>query len=786
MLMVDPIVARKWREWYPEVTEQEAQYIMAQGGERRNAGVYANHAYNLITMPNWRSNWKGKAFIVKRPLWQSLGPPLPSRRGDPAWLRRQPQTSLPPTRYVGRQANITPAPLPLPPLPPGERAGIFSYGNNENNGTSKLSKLPLERQNSSKPNNGGGGGSGAVKVKVNANASKKQAVTTSPAEERRIQRNVTKNITERIQRPGAAQRQLTSALGSGLGAALRGVGWTAGAAGSGIKTGFKKLFSNGVYNKALPLRPELTREEQEAEAKALQQAFYAEHSAAYEKALEESRKQEMGQLEQRLINSKNYYINNRGRQARLNNMNLKQMKNALGYLTKNRGRLPQTEAEKMYERVRLARMERLRKIIEFGEKEIANEAKARENANREAARQAAKANRTASRQAAKAKVLAIGSAAKAKVVGIGKAAADKIKQFANWEMAMAEERGARAEANRASKNKAAAEAVVKKAVNAKAAAEEALKKAAANKTARRADLIRLAKARKSAAAKAMNNAENWLNEQNKRAEEANKLQRAAERAANNAKASASLAASRLPRTESQKARQAANAASRAEFAAASKALREIEKTNLNAALKRAIANGNVEAIERMRTSALFRETPAGPGRPLFKRSNKQEKVFENALEKARKVASGKRAGNIARQAEAKRFAERAKKVEEKGKGRAPPSPPKPQPTKEEINKLRRQAEQAETEAKKFANIAQGAGSSGLTREQLRQAGVAANNARQAAAKKAANNARRAAAARAAANALAARAAAARLTGISTPFNNTAIVVKPTVRTPTRR
>jgi colicin import membrane protein len=265
-----------------------------------------------------------------------------------------------------------------------------------------------------------------------------------------------------------------------------------------------------------------------------------------------------------------------------------------------------------------------------------------------------------------------------------------------------EEAANRAAAAKAAKNKAAAEAAAKKAANAKAAAEEALKKATANKTARRAGLIWRAKARKSLATKAMNKAANHLNEQNKKAEEANKLQRAAERAANNARARAVMAnlaaasMSQYTKTESQKARQAANSAKRAQSAAAEKALRANEKKNLNAALKRAIANGNVEAIERMRISALFRETPAGPGRPLLKRSNKQEKVFENALAKAKKVAEAKKAGNRARQGEAKRF-----------------------------------AEQAETQAKKFANIAQGAGSSGLTREQLRQSGAAANNVRQA-------------------------------------------------------
>lgn len=91
--------------------------------------------------------------------------------------------------------------------------------------------------------------------------------------------------------------------------------------------------------------------------------------------------------------------------------------------------------------------------------------------------------------------------------------------------------------------------------------------------------------------------------------------------------------------------------------------------------------------------------------------------------------------NNARQTAAKNA---ANKVRSKGKGRAPPPPPPPPITKEEINKLRRQAEQAESEAKKFSNIAQGAGSSGLSREQLRQAGAAANRVRQA------NKARRAA------------------------------------------
>ena len=316
---------------------------------------------------------------------------------------------------------------------------------------------------------------------------------------------------------------------------------------------------------------------------------------------------------------------------------------------------------------------------------------------------------SASGRAATAGALAAGMATKAGALAAGRltkagalAASETAKRLVNMEMAWSEERqrraeeaAARAAVEKAAKNKAAAEAAAKKAANAKAAAAEALKKATANKTARRAGLIWRAKARKLAANKAMIEAAKWLNEQNKRAEEANKLQRTAERATNNTKfqtmvANLAAAKSSFTRTESQKVRQAANAASRAEFAAASKALREIEKTNLNAALKRAIANGNVEAIERMRTSALFRETPAGPGRPLFKRSNKQEKVFQNALIKAKKVAAAKRAGNIARQGEAKRFAEKA-----------------------------------------------------AASNALRQAGAAANRARQVAVNKAANNARQA-------------------------------------------
>ncbi len=259
-----------------------------------------------------------------------------------------------------------------------------------------------------------------------------------------------------------------------------------------------------------------------------------------------------------------------------------------------------------------------------------------------------------------------GGGTKAAAIGVAK----KLKKFANIEMELSEAlykqieaKEAEAAAKKAANAKAAAEVVAKKAANAKAAAEKALKKAAANKTARRAGLIWRAKSRKSAATKAMNKAANMLNEQNKRAEEA-------ERAANNARfraiianmaaeSNARFAKSLRPLTANQKAQQAANAAKRAELAAASKALREIEKKKVNAALKRAIANGNVEAIKRMRTSALFRETPAGPGRPLFKRNNKQDKVFSNALAKAQKVAAAKRAGNIARQGGAKRFAEKA-------------------------------------------------------------------------------------------------------------------------------
>jgi hypothetical protein len=286
---------------------------------------------------------------------------------------------------------------------------------------------------------------------------------------------------------------------------------------------------------------------------------------------------------------------------------------------------------------------------------------------------------SASGRAAKAGTLAAGRATKAGALAAGRitkagalAASETAKRLVNMEMAWAEETqrraeeaAARAAVENAAKNKAAAAAAAKKAANAKAAAEEALKKATANKTARRAGLIWRAKARKSLATKAMNKAANQLKEQNKKAAEANKLQRAAERAANNARARAlmvNLAAASMPQytiTESQKARQAANSAKRAQSAAAEKALRANEKKNLNAALKRAIANGNVEAIERMRISALFRETPAGPGQPLLKRSNKQEKVFENALGKAKKVAEAKRAGNRARQGEAKRFAEKA-------------------------------------------------------------------------------------------------------------------------------
>ena len=230
------------------------------------------------------------------------------------------------------------------------------------------------------------------------------------------------------------------------------------------------------------------------------------------------------------------------------------------------------------------------------------------------------------------------------------AASETAKRLVNMEMAWAEETqrrieeaAARAAVEKAAKNKAAAEVAAKKAANAKAAAEEALKKATANKTARRAGLIWRAKARKSAATKAMNKAANMLNEQNKRAEEA-------ERAANNARfraiianmaaeSNARFAKSLRPLTANQKAQQAANTAKRAQFAAASKALREIEKKNLNAALKRAIANGNVEAIKRMRMRAIFRATPAGPGRPLLKWNNKQEKVFNNAVAKAKKVAA---------------------------------------------------------------------------------------------------------------------------------------------------
>jgi len=589
---------------FPIVNEQQAQNLIAQGGVRGNSGAFGNYNYNLITMPRIAGPWRGEVFRVERKV--RLG-----RRSTSNYPLNNIWARIPRTQPQNR------TPTASPPLQ--RRAGVrggspqratkTTNSNNNGNVTSRRRQAPLERTNSSRPPPPSGNNAAG-------------AVAVSPAEERRIQRNVAKQVAQMA--PLQSQRW-----------------WTA-----------NEVRPAPVYPSIVSRGPTANQIIEQFRSNAFYARLAAENEAKRLKAKER-------------------------RQA------VKRVAGAVGSAALAGGRA----------------------LI----------------SGISASGRAAKAGTLEAGRLTKAGVLEAGRLSKAGVLEAGRltkagalAASETAKRLVNMEMAWAEETqrrieeaAARAAVEKAAKNKAAAEVAAKKAANAKAAAEEALKKATANKTARRAGLIWRAKARKSAAAKARNNAANWLDRQNREAMAANKSHNAISTSASNA--------------------------TRAAINATLKVMQPYTLTNLSRRNGRGglVSTGRVwERVQKEIAEAAVAAKAAAEKAGINAAEKKKLKNEEERIRKLLKVSKTK----------LKEALEANELRRAKGKGRAPP---KPQPTKEEINKLRRQAEQAETKAKKFANITQGAGSSGLTREQLRQSGAAANNARQAASKKAANNARQA-------------------------------------------
>ena len=596
MLMTDQRgLDRALARIFPIVNEQQAQNLIAQGGVRGNSGAFGNYNYNLITMPRIAGPWRGEVFRVERKV-------RPGRRSTSNYPLNNIWARIPRTQPQNR------TPTAAPPLQrragvrggSPQRATMTTNSTNKGNVTSRRRQAPLEQANPSRPPPPSGNNAAG-------------AVAVSPAKERRIQRNVAKQVAQMA--PLQSQRW-----------------WTA-----------NEVRPAPVYPTIVSRGPTANQIIEQFRSNAFYARLAAENEAKRLKAEER-------------------------RQA------VKRVAGAVGSAALAGGRA----------------------LI----------------SGISASGRAAKAGTLAAGRLTKAGALEAGRLTKAGALEAGRltkagalAASETAKRLVNMEMAWGEETqrrieeaAARAAVEKAAKNKAAAEVAVKKAANAKAAAEEALKKATANKTARRAGLIRRAKERKSAAAKARNNAANWLNRQNREAMAANKSHNAISTSASNA--------------------------TRAAINATLKVMQPYTLTNLSRRNGRGglVSTGRVwERVQKEIAEAAVAAKAAAEKAGINAAEKKKLKNEEERIRKLLKVSKTK----------LKEALEANELRRAKGKGRAPPSPPKPQPTKEEINKLRRQAEQAETKAKKFANIAQGAGSSGLTREQLRQSGAAANNARQA-------------------------------------------------------